>query len=227
MTFMVLALAVWVVSGLGACLASRSRTTSSSVAVLGTVFGGILAAVPAARVLAGREVLSFRAPWSVPWGELALRLDGLSAWFVLVIVFVSVLAAVYGAEYLASAPARKSLGPSWFFFNLLVASMVLVVLASNAVLFLVAWELMALASFFLVTFEDEQESVRQAGWVYLVATHLGAAWSAPAAWALTSTPAGWRNSDNGWNRRFAMQPTRSNCCGIRPPYARDSRMPAP
>jgi formate hydrogenlyase subunit 3/multisubunit Na+/H+ antiporter MnhD subunit len=42
-------------------------------------------------------------------------------------------------------------------------------------LFLVAWELMALALFFLVTFEDEQESVRQAGWVYLVATHLGAA----------------------------------------------------
>ena len=34
---------------------------------------------------------------------------------------------------------------------------------------------MSLASFFLVTFEDEQESVREAGWTYLVATHLGTA----------------------------------------------------
>ena len=46
---------------------------------------------------------------------------------------------------------------------------------SNGVLFLVAWEMMSLASFFLVTFEDEQASVRAAGWTYLVATHCGTA----------------------------------------------------
>ena len=48
-------------------------------------------------------------------------------------------------------------------------------LARNAVLFLFAWELMAVASFFLVTFEHERESVREAGWIYFVATHLGTA----------------------------------------------------
>jgi len=32
---------------------------------------------------------------------------------------------------------------------------------------------MSLASFFLVTFEDEHEHVRQAGWTYLIATHIG------------------------------------------------------
>jgi formate hydrogenlyase subunit 3/multisubunit Na+/H+ antiporter MnhD subunit len=53
--------------------------------------------------------------------------------------------------------------------------MMLVLLARNAVLFLIAWELMALASFFLVTFEHERESVREAGWIYFVATHLGTA----------------------------------------------------
>ena len=51
--------------------------------------------------------------------------------------------------------------------------MTLVLLARNAVLFLSAWELMAVSSFFLVTFEHERESVRSAGWIYLVATHLG------------------------------------------------------
>jgi formate hydrogenlyase subunit 3/multisubunit Na+/H+ antiporter MnhD subunit len=51
--------------------------------------------------------------------------------------------------------------------------MAIVVVAKNGVLFLVAWEAMSLASFFLVTFENERQDVRDAGWTYLVATHLG------------------------------------------------------
>ena len=74
-----------------------------------------------------------------------------------------------------ASPAAKNLGVSWFFFNLLAASMLLVVVARNGVLFLMSWELMSLASFFLVTLEDEKESVRRAGWIYLVAMHLGTA----------------------------------------------------
>jgi len=53
--------------------------------------------------------------------------------------------------------------------------MLLVVVAHNGVLFLVAWELMSLASFFLVAMNDEKESVRRVGWTYLVAMHLGTA----------------------------------------------------
>ena len=85
------------------------------------------------------------------------------------------LAAIYGGQYLDAYRGHKSLGPPWFFFNVLVASMVLVVVARNGVLFLVAWEVMSLASYFLVTFEDEDEAVREAGRTYLVATHLGTA----------------------------------------------------
>jgi formate hydrogenlyase subunit 3/multisubunit Na+/H+ antiporter MnhD subunit len=61
------------------------------------------------------------------------------------------------------------------FFNLLLASMLLVVTARNGVLFLVSWEIMSLSSFFLVMFEDEKPGVREAGWTYLVTTHLGTA----------------------------------------------------
>ena len=85
------------------------------------------------------------------------------------------MAAIYGADYLEAYRGRKALAPPWFFFNLLVASMVVVILARNGVLFLMAWEMMALSSFFLVTFEDEKESTRQAGWTYLVASHIGTA----------------------------------------------------
>jgi formate hydrogenlyase subunit 3/multisubunit Na+/H+ antiporter MnhD subunit len=70
---------------------------------------------------------------------------------------------------------RRSLGPFWFFFNLLIGCMALVVVAANSILFLILWEIMSLSSFFLVTFENEKESVRRAGWIYLVATHIGTA----------------------------------------------------
>ena len=70
---------------------------------------------------------------------------------------------------------RKSLGAHWFFFNLLVASMLMVVTARNGILFLIAWEVMSLASYFLVIFDDEDESVLEAGRTYLIATHLGTA----------------------------------------------------
>jgi NADH:ubiquinone oxidoreductase subunit 5 (subunit L)/multisubunit Na+/H+ antiporter MnhA subunit len=60
-----------------------------------------------------------------------------------------------------------------FFFSLLAASMAGVVLARDGVLFLVAWEVMSIAGWFLVTFEDEREDVRRAGMVYLVASHVG------------------------------------------------------
>ena len=116
-----------------------------------------------------------RLPWEVPYGSFFVALDALSAFFLLPIFLLSAVAAVYGSEYLQVYRETKHLGASWFFFNGLVASMTLVVIARNGILFLMAWEVMALASFFLVTFEDEQASVRQAGWIYLVATHIGTA----------------------------------------------------
>src|SRR5438132_7817339 len=51
--------------------------------------------------------------------------------------------------------------------------MALVTLARNGVLFLMAWEVMALAAFFLVVTEENKSEVREAGWIYLAATHVG------------------------------------------------------
>jgi formate hydrogenlyase subunit 3/multisubunit Na+/H+ antiporter MnhD subunit len=111
----------------------------------------------------------------VPFGEFFIQLDPLSAWFLLPTLLLSALSAIYGVGYLRVWQGKRSLGPSWFFYCLLVLGMMFVLLARNAVLFLIAWELMAIASFFLVTFEHERESVREAGWIYFVATHLGTA----------------------------------------------------
>jgi formate hydrogenlyase subunit 3/multisubunit Na+/H+ antiporter MnhD subunit len=101
-------------------------------------------------------------------------LDPLSAFFLLPALVLAGLAAIYGSHYMQAFADRRSLGAPTFFFNLLIASMLLVLIARNGLLFLVAWELMSLSAYFLVTFEHEQADARRAGWVYLVATHLGA-----------------------------------------------------
>src|SRR5713101_7113769 len=175
MVLMLLSVAVLVVSGFAALLGLRSARIATSIGVGGAVIGCAIGLIPAAGMLLGGEVESLHLAWSVPYGSFFVQLDALSAFFIVVILAISALAAIYGGEYLWPWRDKKLLGPPWFFFNILVASMVMVVLARNGVLFLMAWEVMALSSFFLVTFEDERESTRQAGWTYLVASHIGTA----------------------------------------------------
>lgn len=175
MVLLLLSIAILLVSGFVALLGQRSARIATGIGVGGAVIGCAVGLVPSVGVLLGGEIKSLHLAWSVPYGSFFVELDALSAFFIVVILAVSALAAIYGGEYLWAWRDKKSLGPPWFFFNVLVASMVMVVLARNGVLFLVAWEIMALSSFFLVTFEDERESVRDAGWTYLVATHIGTA----------------------------------------------------
>jgi hydrogenase-4 component B len=157
-----------------------SGQTSSFHAVVTTVFGAggaavwcVLALIPTVRVLGGGPRESARLAWDAPHGAFSVGLDALSAFFLLPVLVLSALAAVYGGNYLLAYRGRKSLGCSWFFYNMFVAGMVMVVIARTALLFLMAWEVMSLSAYFLVTFEHEKPEARRAGWIYLVATHLG------------------------------------------------------
>jgi hydrogenase-4 component B len=172
---LLLLIAVGVLIGSAAIALVGVARWGARLSTAGTVAGCAIALVPALRVLAGAPPESLRAAWPVPYGAFDVTIDALSAFFLVPILTLSALAAVYGTEYLAAYRETRRIGVASCFFSLLVATMVFVVVARNAVLFLVAWELMTLASFFLVTFEDEQPGARDAGWVYLVAAHLGTA----------------------------------------------------
>ena len=50
--------------------------------------------------------------------------------------------------------------------------MAILLAAGQALAFLFGWELLALASFFLITAEDEREDCRTAGWIYFIAAHV-------------------------------------------------------
>lgn len=144
----------------------------------GPVFlGGAAAAVfvDVGRVLAGAAELTQDRIWQMPLGNLRLGLDPLSAWFALAIAFVAALSGFHASGYMEDQRASKNLGFFWFNHLVLTASMLLVVTARNGILFLLAWEMMALSSFFLVMFDHEKTETRKAGWIYLAATHIGTA----------------------------------------------------
>ena len=161
------------IGGLAALLAGRRQGLATAFGAGGAVLGCV-AGIPAAlNVVLGGRIQAIQAPLSLPGASFSLALDPISGFFLVPTLFLSGLAAVYGAGYLHGS--KKPAGPAWFFFNLLIASMMLVLLARNGILFLIAWEVMALVSFFLVVSDSEDAAVREAGWIYLVATHLGTA----------------------------------------------------
>jgi len=166
-----IAIVLFAASGLAALFIASPRW-SSAVGAGGAVAGAVAGLFAAFGCLLSGAAWRLDLAWSLPIGRLCLQMDALSAFFVAATLFLCGLAAVYGAGYMRSYAGRR-LGPSWMFFNLLAASMTLVLTAADSVLFLMAWEIMALASFFLVVFEDEREDARRAGRIYLIATHLG------------------------------------------------------
>jgi hydrogenase-4 component B len=144
-----------------------------ALAVAGSLAGhcGVLAAPVSAAV-------TLTLPWGLPLGSLSLGLDPASRLFLLPVYLLGAAAAVSGATVLAGHDAahagRDRRGPHWFFFNILLLGLSLVMSARDAVLFLIAWEIMSLAPFFLVSLHDDESEVREAAWIYLVAAHLGA-----------------------------------------------------
>ena len=164
-----------ILSGLFAAAFSRSPRVATVFGAAGTVVGCSLGMVPAIRVLLGGATESWHIAWDTVHGAFRVELDSLSAFFLVPVLGLSALAAVYGGDYLLAYRHKKSLGSPWFFFNVFVAGMVMVLVAGTGLLFLIAWEVMSVAAYCLVTFEHEKAEVRTAGWIYLIATHLGVA----------------------------------------------------
>lgn len=164
----------WLVLGIGACATPLPWRSSKITAILGggsAVLGCLLGLIAAGQGLLAGTAATFVLPWAMPGASFSLRLDGLSAFFLLPLFIVGLAGALYGAEYMRKEKARLH----WTWFNLLLVSMSMVVTAANGLLFLFAWECMSLTSFFLVITEYNKPEAVEAGWTYLLATHLGAA----------------------------------------------------
>jgi hydrogenase-4 component B len=169
------ALGLLLAGGLGA-IVLRSPGWRHSAGQAGAIGGALVGLEAAVRMLVAGRSESITAAWPMPGGSLHLAVDALSAFFLLPVFGLTLAAALYGRAYLAGREAAAGAAAGcWFNLNLLTFGMALVVVAHDGLLFLLAWEVMALAPFFLVVFDDRTAAVRHAGWTYLAATHLGTA----------------------------------------------------
>ena len=161
------------VSGVPGLVFGRHSVIGQWIAACLVVLGATLGLCSAVAGLTMSSPGSIDLPWFLPWGRFTVALDALSSLFLLPIFLISALGSIYGLSYWKQSEHPSNGRKLALFYGLLAASMVLVVLARDGILFLMAWEAMALSAFFLVTTEDDDRAVCQAGWIYLAATHLG------------------------------------------------------
>jgi hydrogenase-4 component B len=108
-----------------------------------------------------------------PYVQFTVRLDPLGAFFLLIVSLLGFAISIYSLGYVRGFYGRKNVGVLGAFYNLLLLAMTLVVLAGNAFFFLIAWEIMALTAYCLVSFEHEKVETRNAGVLFFIMSHIG------------------------------------------------------
>lgn len=178
------------------CMYDSLIVASVQITLLGTIISGLVG------VAEGRTGKRMVAPWllsvvlaigavgaglfllgtkqaplviaSLPWFfHVTFIMGHLSALFFFIVCAVGCMASLYGARYLAHHAKIYHIPSMHLLLMLFVLGMQGVLLAHTTLGFFLFWELMSLASFFLVFADRTADSIR-AALLYLIMTHLGA-----------------------------------------------------
>jgi hydrogenase-4 component B len=166
------AIAGWLlVAVLGLFALSRLALVARVLFPAGGVIALVLFALALSAAFGTPQVATL--PLGLPGLPFHLRLDGLSAFFLMVIAAASAGVSAFAAGYFRQGEGTPP-GLLCFEYHVFLASMALVVLADDAYSFMVLWETMALSSFFLVIANHRLPEIRRAGYLYLLIAHIGA-----------------------------------------------------
>ena len=172
MTLVLAAIAAWLaIAALGIAGLRRLRFVSRVLFPAGAGVGVALAA--AAFHAIGGPPEAVVLPLGLPDLPFHLRVDALSAFFLVLLGAASAAISLFSAGYFRSSEGTPP-GLICFQYHVFLAAMALVLVADDAYAFMVAWEAMALASYFLVTTEHRIPEIRRAGFLYLLVAHVGA-----------------------------------------------------
>jgi hydrogenase-4 component B len=165
-------LSAYSLGALAALLSGRSALARGFVAA-GAAGGSIAGLALGLFVIASGAQLTVTSGQLLPITGVALRVDGLSAFFLVVVGLVGCAAAIYAFGYSAQYAGRYSLRLMGAMFNLLLLVLSLQVMADNALTFLILWEAMSLTAYCLVLTEHDRTGTVRAGVWYLAMTHAG------------------------------------------------------
>ena len=172
MTIFIVMISAYAAGALGALLIGRGAL-GRGVAALGACCGSAAGLTSGMIAIASGRSFTLASARVMPVAGLIARLDGLSAFFLIIIGLLGLAVAVYGYGYSASYERRYSLRMLGAMLNTLLLSLSLLVVADNALTFLISWELMSLSAYWLVLTEhDGAETVRAGVW-YIAMTHAG------------------------------------------------------
>ncbi|MEC4749012.1 hydrogenase 4 subunit B [Methylomicrobium sp. Wu6] len=136
---------------------------------------GLFAAAAGLSVLVVDTVVTDQIAFGLPWLPWHVRFDGLSGFFFLIIGIAVSAVSLYGPGYVhAYDDSKHPFAVLGLFTGLFVCGMLLVLLADDAFFFMIAWELMSVASYFLVAFQHENPANRRAAFLYLLMAEVGA-----------------------------------------------------
>lgn len=161
------------IAGLALSIGLAVAHRSVRLWLIATLMATVAALGAAAWVLAGGGVWDWRSVLLIGGEPVHLRLDAVSAFFLALLAVLGGAGSAYAHEYWTdkSHPRSAPSGRAWW--NALLGFMGLVLLSANGLHFLIAWELFAVSAYFLITRERHRREVRQAGWLYLAASHAG------------------------------------------------------
>ena len=139
-------------------------------------FSGVFAVVAGLWAITGETVTTDQLALGLPWLKWHLRLDPLSGFFFSLVGVLVLAVSLYAPGYLHEYTHRdrkQALPPLGVFTGLFICGMLLVLLADDAFVFMISWELMSVSSYFLVAYQHQHAANRRAAFLYLLMAHVG------------------------------------------------------
>lgn len=140
-------------------------------------FSGLASIVAGGWAVLANLTLTDHFPLGLPWLAWHLRIDPLSGFFLLLLGTLVLAISLYGPSYtreFGRGTAPQPLPPLGVFTALFVLGMQLLLLADDALVFMIFWEMMSLCGYFLVVYQHQHAANRQAAFLYLLLAHVGA-----------------------------------------------------
>ncbi len=149
-----------------------SAKIKGQIALAGIVINVGLSSVLAYKALFG-QALAFKFFGGIVFGEIPIRIDALSAWFLFIMNFTSLTAILYGKQYLKIYSEESSrLTLHYVSIVLNHFAMVGILVVQNTLAFLCIWEIMAVTTFIMVIFDHHKMETLKAGINFLIQSHI-------------------------------------------------------
>ena len=174
-TFIAL-ISLFITGGVGSLFFRKSDRLANAWSSIFAICASMTGLLFAALIFLHNQTLSFSFDMiAAPMFSISFHIDELSAFFIFTISLISLFCSLYAIGYAKHFYGKYNIGALGFFYHTFILGMIAVVSGNNALFFLIGWELMSIASYFLVVYDRNDNNNVKAGFLYLVMTHVGTA----------------------------------------------------